>query len=185
MKKGVIVEQGKHESLIEAGGYYAQLGKAQEVRTESREGNAEIEEEVPQLHENILDANGNQFTSISLEAVNKPAADTKITLKPNSNHGFRRLFSMQTPDWFYISIGLIGAILNGLVMPLFALFFSTMLSVFAETNYDVMREEANFWALMFVILAIAGFISNFMQQAGFGVAGERLTMRIRKVSFRY
>lgn len=71
----------------------------------------------------------------------------------------------------------IAAVGNGVVMPLFAIIFSSILTALGT-------PDANFWALMFVVLSIAAFISNFLQIALFKYAGEKLTRRLRNMSFR-
>lgn len=62
-------------------------------------------------------------------------------------------------------------------MPLFAILFSSLLT-------SLGTDRANFWALMFLILSIASFIANFAQIGLFRFAGEKLTRRLRDMSFR-
>jgi hypothetical protein len=137
------------------------------------------------LAENALGANGNKSTHVFMHSLEDKAMSEHSALKTKNvpNVGFRRLFGMQTPDMKFICVGLFGASLRGAVMPLFAFIISTKLSVFGEPDTTLMREKAMFCAAMFVLLAVGGFCSNVMQHAGFGIAGKRLTMRIRELSF--
>ncbi|ORZ35134.1 P-loop containing nucleoside triphosphate hydrolase protein [Catenaria anguillulae PL171] len=95
-----------------------------------------------------------------------------------------RLFKMQAPEAFIIFCGIIAAALNGAHMPLFSIFFSKILNVFANPDKDQMQRDANFWSLMFVLLAVAMLFINLFQHSLFGIAGERLTKRVRSMSFR-
>jgi ABC-type multidrug transport system fused ATPase/permease subunit len=62
-------------------------------------------------------------------------------------------------------------------MPLFAIIFSSILTALGS-------DKANFWAGMFAVLAVAAFVSNFLQIALFRYSGEKLTRRLRNLSFR-
>jgi ATP-binding cassette subfamily B (MDR/TAP) protein 1 len=190
MKKGVIVEQGKHEGLIAAGGYYSQLVKAQEVRTDNGEGKEKEEENEKKLAENAMDANGNKSTIVPLGDAKKTeekkdSSEAEVNDTPSVSLG--RIFAMQKPEIPMLLIGMLGACVNGIVMPIFSILFSRMLSAFqyAKVDQPRMRQEANFWASMFVVIAIVSFFCNIMQNFGFSFAGERLTMRVRERSIKY
>ena len=88
-----------------------------------------------------------------------------------------RIFKMNQPEWIYFFLGGLGAIGNGIVMPLFAL-------IFAEVMVALGSEKANFWALMFLILAIGSFLTNFAQAFFFQYSAQKLTRRLRAISFR-
>ncbi|CAG8848522.1 3810_t:CDS:1, partial [Racocetra persica] len=68
------------------------------------------------------------------------------------------------------------------IYPVFAIIFSNILQAFAKTNDDL-RNSATFWSLMFLAIAAAGFVGNFVQGIAFGASGEKLTKRIRSMSF--
>ncbi|KAJ3375227.1 Multidrug resistance protein 1 [Allomyces arbusculus] len=194
MKKGVIVEMGTHESLIAANGYYASLVHAQEVRTDGNTSDETTADPDVVLAEGVHDAHGNKNTYISLERTKSNAGDTIASIaevKDDDDENVEappvnmmRLFALQKPEALLLFGGTLGGAINGVIMPLFSVVFSKILSVFAETDINVMRDRANFWAGMFVVLAIVSFIANFMQAALFGIAGERLTMRVRAMSLR-
>jgi ABC-type multidrug transport system fused ATPase/permease subunit len=48
---------------------------------------------------------------------------------------------------------------------------------------DQLRKEANFWAGMFAILALVSFFCNFFQLAFFMISAEKLTRRLRSLTF--
>lgn len=88
-----------------------------------------------------------------------------------------RILKMNQPEWMYFIFGGIGAIGNGATMPLFALIFS-------EVMVALGTDKADFWALMFLILAICSFATNFSQTFFFQYSAQKLTRRLRSISFR-
>jgi ATP-binding cassette subfamily B (MDR/TAP) protein 1 len=98
--------------------------------------------------------------------------------KKSSSIPIARLFKMSRPEAGFLAIGGIAAALNGAIMPVFAIVYSEILSVFGETDFDVLRERANLFALYFVDLAISSFFINFAQISTFGLSGERMTKRM-------
>ena len=48
---------------------------------------------------------------------------------------------------------------------------------------DELRREANFWAGMFGVLALISYFSNFFQLSFFMISAERLTRRLRSLTF--
>ncbi|TPX35876.1 hypothetical protein SmJEL517_g01675 [Synchytrium microbalum] len=95
-----------------------------------------------------------------------------------------RLIKMNAPEWWILLIGLTGSVANGVTFPVFALVFGRILAVFGNPDIEQMQRDASFWASMFVVLSVVAGSANFSQMALFGIAGERLTRRLREMSFR-
>ncbi|RHZ83267.1 hypothetical protein Glove_99g187 [Diversispora epigaea] len=96
---------------------------------------------------------------------------------------YSKILKHQKPEYIFIFFGLVGSILNGLIFPAFTIIFTSILNTFSKTNDpEKLRDEANFWALMFLVVAVVAFTTNFMQTFFFGFAGERLTMRLRTLT---
>lgn len=85
---------------------------------------------------------------------------------------------MQRPDIWWIMFGIVGSAVNGALLPLFGLIVGDVLSVF-QYRGQRLTDGASTYSLVFVGLMCAQVLANFGQFAGFGVAGERLTKRIR------
>jgi hypothetical protein len=62
---------------------------------------------------------------------------------------------------------------NGMIFPIFSIFLSKMLAVLVKFSTDVTqaRKDANIYALIFLILAIAAFILVLLQQTIFSYIG--------------
>jgi len=48
---------------------------------------------------------------------------------------------------------------------------------------DELKEAVRFWALAFLGLGLLTGITNYLQPSMFGISGERLTFRLRKMVF--
>eukprot|EP00122_Pirum_gemmata_P013687 Pgem_evm1s12745 len=90
-----------------------------------------------------------------------------------------RAFRMNSPEWAYISMGVFGCIINGMLWPIFALVFSNLLAGYLNND----QNQVNEWSLIFVGLAVASAIGQITSLYGMGVAGEKLTRRIRRMCF--
>jgi ABC-type multidrug transport system fused ATPase/permease subunit len=88
-----------------------------------------------------------------------------------------RVWKLNTPEWPYFIVGSIAAAANGVIMPLFSLIFSGILT-------DLGTDRANFWAILFLVLAVAAFIANLLQMGLFKFMGAKLTTRLRDQCFR-
>lgn len=55
--------------------------------------------------------------------------------------------------------------------------------IFFFLRPEKLRRDANFWAGMFGILALVALLCNFFQLACFMISAERLTRRLRLLTF--
>ncbi|KJE88541.1 multidrug resistance protein 1a [Capsaspora owczarzaki ATCC 30864] len=111
-----------------------------------------------------------------------PDAKAKAAVPEDYKVPLSRILKLNRPELGLLILGMIGAAVNGVVMPVFAILFSEILDVFSKTGDDLL-EGARFWAGMFVVLAVVTGVANYMQTYFFGVSGERLTLRLREMSF--
>ncbi|KAI8816005.1 P-loop containing nucleoside triphosphate hydrolase protein [Fimicolochytrium jonesii] len=118
------------------------------------------------------------------ESVGLPAAIADVETDRTTLDIFKRLLVLNRPEAFYMTIGVIGAIVNGVTQPIFAILFGRFIGVFALPDLNDMRSQANFWAAMFLVIGIANLIASFVKFAMFGISGEKLTTRLRDKSFR-
>jgi ATP-binding cassette subfamily B (MDR/TAP) protein 1 len=97
------------------------------------------------------------------------------------------IMKMNSPEWPYILLGVVGSFIVGLSTPIYAILFSNVLGVLTpggtpEQQADK-RAEGNFYSLMFLVLGIVVGFAAFAQSFAFSVAGESLTSRLRGLSF--
>ncbi|EDO49737.1 predicted protein [Nematostella vectensis] len=117
-----------------------------------------------------------------------------ITLQGKHNHkvleeeaepgSALRVLRMNSDQWPVMVVGVISALINGLLPMSFALLLGEILNVFTLVNTDEMKKEATFWALMFLVMGGASFFTQIFQNYMFAISGEALTVKIRRLSFK-
>ncbi|KAL9029789.1 MAG: hypothetical protein Q9196_002008 [Gyalolechia fulgens] len=83
-------------------------------------------------------------------------------------------------------VGLFFSIIAGGGNPTQAVFFAKAIVAISlpPSMYDKLRHDANFWSLMYLMLAITQFIAYCGQGAAFAYCSERLVHRARDQAFR-
>lgn len=106
----------------------------------------------------------------------KKAADPKVP--------FHKLFSFaDSTDVLLMIVGTIGAIGNGVAMPLMTILFGEMINSFGS-NQDNIKDIVHVVSkvsLKFVYLAVGSLVAAFLQVACWMVTGERQAARIRSL----
>ncbi|GBB93060.1 hypothetical protein RclHR1_02100009 [Rhizophagus clarus] len=191
MSHGNILEVGRHDELIASKGVYFGLVQAQELKTKNDKSldeddtKSEDEDETiitldEKKHKNHLRRIETKASTVkSLQEIEEEME--KLSKQPAP---IARVFKLQRPEALYLVLASFGAIINGAIMPLYSLVFSTLLSVFTEVdNPQKLRHDADFWAGMFLVIAIVSFLANLLQHYFFTLSGEILTKRIRTLVF--
>jgi ATP-binding cassette subfamily B (MDR/TAP) protein 1 len=93
-----------------------------------------------------------------------------------------RIMRMQMKDWPYVVIGILGSIVMGAAMPVYALLFGEVLGVLRLPAQQA-REECVYFCGLFVATGVTAGIAIFLQICMFCIAGESLTQRMRKAAF--
>ncbi|XP_070694481.1 bile salt export pump [Pempheris klunzingeri] len=94
-----------------------------------------------------------------------------------------RILKYNQPEWPYMLLGSLGAAVNGSVNPIYAILFSQILGTFAIRDLNEQKERINEICVLFCIVAVTSFFSQFLQGYAFAKSGELLTRRLRKVGF--
>lgn len=195
MNKGVIVEYGDHNSLIDReGGAYAKLVNAQRIATEEekakqREEDGE-EEDIPAIQGKKIAATRRDsirsISSVILEKNNQYVdADGKAKgddVQPSVWKVIAFIMHINKHNIPLQVVGVFAAVISGLVYPAFAVLFSHILAVLQAPQPK--QSDGNFWALMFFVIAIVVFISQSVSISLLILVSERLTVIIRNASFR-
>ncbi|KAF6726718.1 Bile salt export pump [Oryzias melastigma] len=103
--------------------------------------------------------------------------------EPKESASVARILKYNQPEWPYMLLGSLGAAINGSVNPIYAVLFSQILGTFAIPDLDEQRRQINGICLLFCIVAVISFFSQFIQGYSFAKSGELLTRRLRKVGF--
>ncbi|KAJ3318973.1 GTPase-activating protein [Boothiomyces sp. JEL0866] len=184
MVRGEIIEMGNHDSLVKNGGLYANLVNAQTLKS-ANEAEKEIGTPIdpdaippPPVEEQKRPSEPIAPVVESLHDLEKLGDDVKLS----TSFVIREIFKYNLPELKYTIPGLVGAIGSGLIYPFFAISFASIIGVFSDKGSDL-ETQADFWAVVFVIISIVYFIFTFLQNALFGFAAELLTERLRKWTF--
>ncbi|KAF3691922.1 Multidrug resistance protein 1 [Channa argus] len=180
-QKGAVAELGTHGELMEKQGVYHTLVTMQTFQ-QVREGE-EADHELS-VDEKSLSAKSFSGSSLyrrkstrgSSFTVSEGGTEEKEKTKHETDKteedekvppvSFLKVFRLNLPEWPYIILGTICAIINGVMQPLFAVIFSKIITVFTEHNHDIVRTKSTFFSLMFAVIGAVSFVTMFLQDLG-------------------
>ncbi|RHZ74187.1 hypothetical protein Glove_227g57 [Diversispora epigaea] len=178
MNQGEIVEIGNHEELIAKRGAYYDLVQAQELKVEEDKDVEEIEVSSQSEDEDDMTQDDSDI-KIGLKSLEEEE-DKKKLEQPSP---FGKILKLQKSEYPLFFTGLIGSVISGLIFPIFSILLVDILNNLTETDREKLLSDSNFWSLMFLVLAIASAIGNFVHTFFFSFAGEKLTWRLRVMTF--
>ncbi|RIB29019.1 P-loop containing nucleoside triphosphate hydrolase protein, partial [Gigaspora rosea] len=190
MNKGVIIESGTHNELMDKKGCYSKLVEAQEIQQALKDEktlnilNSFIN---PPKDTKINGDNQLAHTLSNKSSHSMKKSDVEMGLEHN-NHDytawelFKKVAFINRPEMLILSIGVITSTINGCMYPFFAITFSSVIQAFTKTG-ETLHNEATFWALMFLVFAVLIFLANLIQNITLGISSENLTKRINSMSF--
>jgi len=209
LEKGIIIEQGTHEELMNKKKYYYNLVKNQEIIIQEEMENIKEKEaksleslndlENPDRVINIDDDNDDINEAENLEYTIVSRLSSTLTLSRNTlsgngqyvieerhekTYGFKdmpwkRYININKPYWLPNILGFFGAACNGAIQPAFAFIFSSALNTFTKQGQDLI-DGGVFWGMMFIILGICNFVFFYCNIGGFSIAGEYLSYELRR-----
>ena len=184
MQKGEIIETGKHAELMKVeNGAYRRLVETQKINQELDKKDKEAPSlEKRQDQEQI--ASAKLASETSLDRGQDPEKGNLSEVIPFSTTALvSRIATLSKYELHYIVLGTLAAALAGSVYPVFAIVFGQILEALTKTTAEEIRSATQYWCLFFVGIAVATFIGNFFQAALFGLAGEKLTTKLRHSYF--
>ncbi|WVZ56502.1 hypothetical protein U9M48_007020 [Paspalum notatum var. saurae] len=96
---------------------------------------------------------------------------------------FWRLATLSIAEWPYALLGTIGAAIFGSFNPLLAYTIALIVSAYYRIDVSDMRHEVNRWCLFIVGMGVITVLVNWLQHFYFGIMGEKMTERIRRMMF--
>ncbi|XP_062617340.1 ATP-dependent translocase ABCB1-like isoform X1 [Saccostrea cucullata] len=196
-QEGVIVENGTHDELMKKGGVYFTL-----VTNQTREVDEEEEMLISkfaspsekekksldrQISYQIKSPLRNQVSIDKVPGVEEEEKGGKKKKKESDEPppaSMAQILRMNAKEWPYILFGCLAALLNGGVQPSFAVIFSEILGVFSEPDQEKQEREVEMYVLILCGIGGVSFFTFLIQGYCFGVSGESLTMRLRRLVFK-
>ncbi|KAK7270087.1 hypothetical protein RIF29_22986 [Crotalaria pallida] len=97
---------------------------------------------------------------------------------------FWRLAKLSFAEWLYAVLGSIGAAIFGSFNPLLAYVIGLVVAAYYSVDEaHHVTGEVNKWCLIIVCMGIVTVVANFLQHFCFGIMGEKMTERVRKMMF--
>uniref|UniRef100_A0A8C6NBD7 Bile salt export pump n=1 Tax=Melopsittacus undulatus TaxID=13146 RepID=A0A8C6NBD7_MELUD len=175
---GRAVERGTHEELLKRKGVYFMLVTLQSGGDTAVNREATESEYFVFSENNVVEPNLEKVQSFSRGSYRESVVEEDV--KPVS---LTRILKYNASEWPYMVLGSIAAAVNGAVSPLYALLFSQILGTFSILDEEEQRTQINGTCLLFVLVGILSFFTQFLQGYTFAKSGELLTRRLRKIGF--
>ena len=209
MSEGRIVEQGRHDALLEQQGDYYNLVEAQGI-TQTAEQTAVEEEESdfgadekksmrltrthPTSENGSLPDIDPDDLALGKTQTNKSVTDAVVANQATADgppkYSLWTLIKVVTafnkPEWPLMTIALIATIIAGAGNPVQAVFFAKAITALSlpSDQFSVLRSRVNFWSWMYFMLGMSQLVSFAVHGVLFAKCSERLVHRARDRSFR-
>lgn len=201
MNQGTIVEQGNHHDLLERKGAYYKLVEAQQIIAAQEAAEDSQDEDgstdPDQMTQQLMKVTTNKSEDLKLHRTTTSVSVSSKVLKDKRLDDEKPNYSLWTliklivkfnrKEWYILVIGLCGCVITGGGDPTAAVFFAKSVTAlsFPPDRYAELRHEANFWSLMYLMLAFVIFIGYNIHGFAFGYCSERLIHRARDAAFRH
>ncbi|WOL01952.1 hypothetical protein Cni_G10671 [Canna indica] len=119
----------------------------------------------------------NQFDLV--QAKEKEAKDLQHQKPPS----FWRLVELSLAEWLYALLGSIGAAVFGSFNPLLAYTIALIVAAYYKIDVHDVHNEVNKWCLLIACMGVITVAANFLQHFYFGIMGEKMTERVRRMMF--
>ncbi|KAK5167421.1 GTPase-activating protein [Saxophila tyrrhenica] len=214
MSQGRIVEQGKHDALLEQQGAYYNLVEAQRIAQENEQHQDDRRSSSDEEEEMIFDDRSGRFMATAKTPVSekgapfdsdpadlelrrtktgKSASEKVLEGKPSEPAKkyslwtlMRLVASFNRQEWWQMLIGLAMSVVAGAGNPVQAVFFAKSITALSlpPSQYGQLRSRIDFWSWMYFMLAMTQLISHAASGVVFAYCSERLVHRSRDRSFR-
>ncbi|KAH7275753.1 P-loop containing nucleoside triphosphate hydrolase protein [Fusarium solani] len=184
MTDGRIVEQGTHESLIQADGVYSRLVKIQDLSVDDDESVSSTDET------NVAGHTREETVEILRTLTNHEALGTRAD-QDRDNYALHKQRGVlcvlarlvrDTPEllWPYF-FTLAGCLLGGAMFPGQAILLANVIDIFTLTGSE-MEQQGNFYAKMFIVLGGGCLFAYFAIGYATNMIAHQLSHKLRKQS---
>ncbi|XP_024972602.1 ABC transporter B family member 6 [Cynara cardunculus var. scolymus] len=123
---------------------------------------------------------------------NSQFADKPIRVQAEKEKQYRkepsvwRLVELSLAEWLYAVLGSTGAAIFGSFNPLLAYVIALIVTAYYRNEIDKhnnIKDEVDKWCLIIACMGVVTVIANFLQHFYFGIMGEKMTERVRRMMF--
>ena len=183
MTNGKVIEQGTHSELLERDGLYAAMVRAQDLGAEAGEP------EFGEGSENGGDVQEDVNRPLTLEKtqsgaqVKSPEQEIEHLAAGTAGYSLVKciwILLKEHPDLYlwYLVIAF-GCLIGGGTYPAQAVIFSRLINVFTLQGPEA-KNQADFYSLMFFVLALANLFGYFSIGWATNTIGQAITHRVRR-----
>ncbi|KAH9295405.1 hypothetical protein KI387_038993 [Taxus chinensis] len=194
LQQGQIVEIGNHEELLAKGsnGAYSSMVKLQEMAM-TRDGNLPLRKSKSTRLSHSLSTKSLSLRSGSLRTLTyqySTGADGRLEMISNADANkinnlprgsLFRLLKLNAPEWPFALLGAMGSMFSGLISPTFSIVMSNMIEVFYYTDDKEMERKTKTYIFIYIGAGLYAIVAYLSQHYFFGIVGENLTTRVRKM----
>lgn len=175
---------GPHSQLTQIPqGVYSHLIQLQEsskdpsINSRSDKGGAEIN-----ANSSILRSTSSGSSNSSRGSFLIPKTTSSSQPKKGHRASLYQLAYLNKPEITELILGSLASMVNGAILPLYGLLFSSTVKTFYEPPHKLL-EDSKFWSCMTVLLGVASLLATPLRTYFFSVAGCKLIKRIRLMCF--
>ena len=97
---------------------------------------------------------------------------------------FWRLAELSFAEWLYAVLGSVGAAIFGSFNPLLAYVIALIVTAYYKVDEGHhLQKEVDKWCLIIACMGVVTVVANFLQHFYFGIMGEKMTERVRRMMF--
>lgn len=97
---------------------------------------------------------------------------------------FWRLAELSFAEWLYAVLGSTGAAIFGSFNPLLAYVIALIVAAYYRPDEGPhLSHEVDKWCLIIACMGVVTVVANFLQHFYFGIMGEKMTERVRRMMF--
>lgn len=107
---------------------------------------------------------------------------TDMDIEKRKKASTKRLAYLNKPEIPVLLLGSVGAAVQGVIFPIFGLLLSSAIGMFFEPPSQL-RKDSRYWASVYASMGCIALVAIPVQNYFFGVAGGKLILRIRSMTF--
>ncbi|XP_045770126.1 multidrug resistance protein homolog 49-like [Maniola jurtina] len=124
----------------------------------------------------------NQVTSVP-HLTQEDDTEVEEEEEKEANVSTWQLLKLNSEEWPFLAGGGAASLLIGATMPVFAYLFSKLYGMFSWPDHDEILRQSQIYAGLFACAALVSGVVTFLQAWLFGLAGAKLTDRLRILTF--